>query len=276
MKARGERITMLTAYDYRFARLFEAAGVDVLLVGDSLGMVVLGHETTVPVTMEDILHHTRPVARAAQRALVVADLPFMAYKISREQALTNAARLMQEGGARCVKLEGGRDVAQTVEAIIQAGIPVMGHIGLTPQSVHRFGGYPVQGRDKVTAQRLLDDARALEDAGACAVVLELVPAALSERITATLKIPTIGIGAGPHCDGQVQVMQDILGLDLPGEFVPKHARQYAGLGQTVLEAIGRYIAEVQAGTFPSEEHSFAVEERVLAALQQDEPAAKTK
>ncbi|HEX2033624.1 MAG TPA: 3-methyl-2-oxobutanoate hydroxymethyltransferase [Chloroflexota bacterium] len=268
MKVRGERITMLTAYDYPSARLFDTAGVDVLLVGDSLGMVVLGHESTIPVTVDDILHHTRPVARAAARALVVADLPFMSYTASREQALTNAARLVQQGGAQAVKLEGGKPMAATVAALVESGIPVVGHLGLTPQSIHRFGGYRVQGRDQATAQQLISDAHALEEAGACAVVLELIPAALAERITSALKIPTIGIGAGPHCDGQVQVMHDVLGYTLPGGFIPRHAKPYADLGGVILDAVTRYLADVRAAAFPTEAHSFTMEERVLAALEE--------
>jgi 3-methyl-2-oxobutanoate hydroxymethyltransferase len=266
MKTRGERITMLTAYDYRSARLFDAAGGDGLLVGDSLGMVVLGHETTVPVTVDDIVHHCRPVARGARRALVVADLPFMSYTASKEQALTNAARLVQDGGAQAVKLEGGRAVAGTIDAIVTAGVPVMGHIGLTPQSILRFGGYRVQGRDKAAAQQLLDDARALEDAGAFGVVLELIAAPMADRITEVLKIPTIGIGAGEACDGQIQVMHDILGYDLPGEFVPKHAKAFANLGEVVLDAVKRYVEEVRGGAFPTEAQAFTMDESVLKAL----------
>ncbi len=268
MKADGERITMLTAYDYRSARLFDAAGVDVLLVGDSLGMVVLGYDSTIPVTIEDMLHHTRPVARAARRALVLADLPFMSYTVSREQALTNAARLIQEGGAQAVKLEGGRAMAPVVAALTASGIPVVGHLGLTPQSIHRFGGNRVQGRDQATAQRLVGDAHVLEDAGASAVVLELVPSALAARISAELKIPTVGIGAGPDCDGQVQVMHDLLGYGGPAERIPRHAKTYASLGATVAEAVGRYVAEVREGAFPGEEHGFTMEESVLAALEE--------
>ncbi|HEV2125207.1 MAG TPA: 3-methyl-2-oxobutanoate hydroxymethyltransferase [Chloroflexota bacterium] len=270
MKLRGERITMLTVYDYRTARLFDAAGVDILFVGDSLGQVVLGYDTTIPVTLDDINYHTKAVARATQRALVVADLPFMTYSVSREQALTNAARLVQEGGAQVVKLEGGRPVAPTVQALVESGLPVMAHIGLTPQSIHRFGGYRVQGRTKATAQRLLDDAHALEDAGACAIVLELVPTPLAARITDSLKIPTIGIGAGPQCDGQVQVMHDLLGYQVPGEFVPKHSRQYAKVGEIVLDAARHFVADVRSRAFPSEEQSFTMEERVLDALDDSE------
>jgi 3-methyl-2-oxobutanoate hydroxymethyltransferase len=268
MKADGERITMLTAYDYRSARLFDAAGVDVLLVGDSLGMVVLGHDSTIPVTIEDMLHHTRPVARAARRALVLADLPFMSYTVSREQALTNATRLIQEGGAQAVKLEGGRAMAPVVAALTASGIPVVGHLGLTPQSIHRFGGNRVQGRDQATAQRLVGDAHVLEDAGASAIVLELVPSALAARISAELKIPTIGIGAGAECDGQVQVMHDLLGYGGPAERIPRHAKTYANLGATIAEAVGRYVAEVREGAFPGEEHGFTMEESVLAALEE--------
>jgi 3-methyl-2-oxobutanoate hydroxymethyltransferase len=266
MKTRGERITMLTAYDYPSARLFDAAGVDSLLVGDSLGMVVLGHETTVPVTLDDVIHHCRPVARGARRALVVADLPFMSYTASREQALTNAARLVQEGGAQAVKLEGGRAVASTIDALVTAGIPVMGHIGLTPQSILRFGGYRVQGRDRAAAQTLIDDAKALEESGAFGVVLELVAAPVTDRITEALKIPTIGIGAGESCDGQIQVMHDVLGYDLPDGFLPKHARRFAHVGETILEAARQYVAEVRAGTFPTEAQSFTMDESLLKAL----------
>jgi 3-methyl-2-oxobutanoate hydroxymethyltransferase len=272
MKAEGERITMLTAYDYRSARLFDAAGVDVLFVGDSLGMVVLGYDSTIPVTIEDMVHHTRPVARAARRALVLADLPFMSYTVSREQALINATRLVQEGGAQAVKLEGGRAVAPVVAALADCGIPVVGHLGLTPQSIHRFGGHRVQGRDQATAQRLVGDAHVLEDAGASAVVLELVPSALAARITAALKIPTIGIGAGPDCDGQVQVMHDLLGYATPDERIPRHAKTYATLGATIADAVGRYVAEVREGTFPGEEHGFTMEESVLAALEESPDA----
>lgn len=265
MKARGERITMLTAYDYRSARLFDAAGVDALLVGDSMGMVVLGYETTVPVTLDDVIHHTRPVVRGTQRALVVADLPFMSYA-TRDQALSSAARLVQEGGAHAVKLEGGRAVAETVEALVRNGVPVMGHIGLTPQAILRFGGYRIQGRDTAAAQHLLEDAQALEEAGAFGVVLELVAAPLADRISETLKVPTIGIGSGPDCDGQIQVMHDILGYGVPGEFVPKHAKQYANAGSMILDAVRRYAQEVRDGAFPTGTHASTMEESVLKAL----------
>jgi 3-methyl-2-oxobutanoate hydroxymethyltransferase len=256
MKARGERIVMLTAYDYRSARIFDEAGVDVLLVGDSLGRVVLGYESTVPVTLEDVLHHTRAVSRGAARALVVADLPFLTYSTP-ERALGSAGRLLQEGGAQCVKLEGGRHATPMVTALVEQGIPVMGHLGLTPQSIHRFGGHRVQGREAAAAERLVEDAQALEAAGACAVVLELIPAGLAERITAAIKVPTVGIGAGPGCDGQVQVMYDLFTYGPEGEFVPKHAKRYADVGTVMREAAGRYADEVRRGAFPTEEQSFS-------------------
>ncbi|MEK7814357.1 MAG: 3-methyl-2-oxobutanoate hydroxymethyltransferase, partial [Chloroflexota bacterium] len=225
LKGRGEKIPMITAYDYSTARLADASGIPLVLVGDSLGMVVLGYESTIPVTMEDMLHHVKAVARGVKRALIVADLPFMTYQIDTAQALTNAARLVQEGGAHAVKLEGGEKVADTVRRVVECGIPVMGHIGLTPQSVHALGGYRVRGRGRREAEQLVKDATALEQAGAFAVVLELVPTPLARLISQRLTIPTIGIGAGPACDGQVQVLHDMLGLFT--DFVPKHAKQYA-------------------------------------------------
>jgi 3-methyl-2-oxobutanoate hydroxymethyltransferase len=264
MKKKGEPIVMLTAYDYPSARLVEQAGVPMILVGDTLGMVVLGYETTVPVTMEDMLHHVKAVVRGTQHALVVADLPFMSYQTGPDDALRNAGRFMQEGGAQAVKLEGGAQMAETVRRIAEAGIPVMGHIGLTPQSVHQFGGWKVQGKTTAAAMRLLNDALALEEAGAFAVVLELVPAPLARLITKRLRIPTIGIGAGAHCDGQVQVYHDILGLY--ETFVPKHARQYARLADTIRDAITGYVSDVREGRFPTEENSFAMDERALAEL----------
>jgi 3-methyl-2-oxobutanoate hydroxymethyltransferase len=260
MKQRGERIAMLTAYDYPTAKLLDAAGLDVLLVGDSLGMVVLGYPTTLPVTMEDMIHHCRAVARGASRAMLVGDLPFMAYQVSREEAVRNAGRLLKEGNMEAVKLEGGREVADTVSAIVAAGIPVMGHLGLTPQAVHRMGGYRVQGRDPAQAERLKEDAQILEKAGTFSIVLEGVPAELGREITAASSIPTIGIGAGPHCDGQVLVTQDMLGLfdDLSPSFV----KRYADLAPVLLEAFSRYCEEVRVGTFPAPEHSFFREGRV--------------
>ncbi len=248
MKERGERIVMLTAYDATMARLFDRAGVDLLLVGDSLGNVILGLDTTNPVTMEAMIHHTRAVTRGASRALVVADLPFLSYQVSPEQAIQNAARLFQEGGAAAVKLEGGRPVANTVRRLTEAGLPVMGHVGLTPQHVHYLGGMRQQARNEQGAQDLLLDALALEDAGAFAVVLEAIPDAVAEAVTSRLKIPTIGIGAGPHCNGQVLVSYDALGLF--DSFVPPFVKQYAALGQMVLRAAQDYANDVREGVFP--------------------------
>ena len=248
MKARGERIVMLTAYDATMTRLFDRAGIDLLLVGDSLGNVILGLDTTIPVTLDEIIHHTRAVTRAASRALVVADMPFLTYQISAEQAMRNAARLFQEGGAAAVKLEGGRAVADTVGRITSAGLPVMGHVGLTPQHVHRLGGMRRQARNEEAAQELILDALALEDAGAFAVVLEAIPETVAEAVTSRLKIPTIGIGAGPHCDGQVLVSYDVLGL-FDG-FVPPFVKQYAQLGQLILNAVKNYADDVREGAFP--------------------------
>ena len=264
MKSRGERIPMVTVYDYTSARVADAAEIPVVLVGDSLGMVVLGYDSTIPVTMDDMVHHTKMVARGCRQALIVADLPFMTYQVDQGQALTNAARLLQEGGAQTVKLEGGEAVAETVRRIVQAGIPVMGHIGLTPQSVNAFGGFRVQGRLRAEAVQLLKDAQALQDAGAYSVVLELVPAPLARLITQRLTIPTIGIGAGPECDGQVQVLHDMLGLFT--DFVPKHAKQYATLGDAMKQAFIDYAREVRDGDFPTEQQSFTMSEEVLAEL----------
>ena len=264
MKARGEKIPMITAYDYTSARLADEAGIPILLVGDSLGMVMLGHDSTIPVTMDDMVHHTKAVARGVKRSLILGDLPFMSYQIDTSQALTNAARLVQEGGAHSIKLEGGEKVAETIRRVVDAGIPVMGHIGLTPQSVHGFGGYRVQGRNRREAVQLLRDAQAVEQAGAYAVVLELVPASLARFISQRLTIPTIGIGAGVGCDGQVQVLHDMLGLFT--DFVPKHTKQFAHLGDTIREAFTQYVQEVKDGTFPAEEHSFTMDEAVLDEL----------
>jgi 3-methyl-2-oxobutanoate hydroxymethyltransferase len=265
MKIKGEKIPMITAYDYTTARLADDIGIPLILVGDSLGMVVLGYESTIPVTMEDMLHHVKAVVRGARKALIVADMPFMTYQIDAAQALTNAARLMQEGGAHSVKLEGGEKVAETVQRIVQCGIPVMGHIGLTPQSVNAFGGFRVQGRSRREAIQLLKDARALEDAGAYAVVLELVPTPLARLISQRLTIPTIGIGAGPGCDGQVQVLHDMLGLFT--DFVPKHARQYARLAELVQGAFTQYVQEVKEGSFPTDKESFTMDESILEELE---------
>jgi 3-methyl-2-oxobutanoate hydroxymethyltransferase len=257
MKAAGERITMVTAYDWTFARLLDEAGVDVLLVGDSLGMVVQGHDTTLPVTLDEMVYHTRMVARGRRRALVVGDLPFGSYQASPQQAVESAVRLVKEGGAECVKLEGGVAMARTIEAIAAIDVPVMGHVGLTPQSVHRMGGHRVQGRRRGHGpggrERLIEDARAVEAAGACAVVLEAMPLDLAAEITATLTIPTIGIGAGAHCDGQVLVSHDLLGLSA---WVPRFGKRYADLGSEVVRAARAFVAEVRAGTFPTEAHAY--------------------
>lgn len=264
MKASGERIAMLTAYDATSGYLAEAAGAPLLLVGDSMGMVVQGHESTIPVTLDHIIYHSQMVIRSTSHALVVGDMPFMTYKASVEQAMTNAARLMQQSGVGAVKLEGGAYIAPTIDRIVEAGIPVMAHLGLTPQSVNQFGGFRVQGKDKDTAERLLDDAQAVQDAGAFAVVLELVPAPLAAEITNHLKIPTIGIGAGPHCSGQVQVFHDLLGL-FPS-FGPKHAKQYVDAGTQMLDALKQYVQEVQTGEFPTEKNSSTMSEDVLAEV----------
>ena len=265
MKQRKEKIPMLTAYDYVTAKIVDEAGVPLILVGDSLGMVILGYETTIPVTMEEMLHHTKAVVRGARRALIVADMPFMTYHISVSEALRNAARFIQEGGAQAVKLEGGKIVAETVKRIVDCGIPVMAHIGVTPQSIYQLGGYKVQGKTPELAKILLKDARILGEAGAFSLVLECVPAPLARVITQAINIPTIGIGAGPDCDGQVQVISDILGLFT--EFVPKHAKQYAKLASEMKTAVANYVAEVKSHTFPTMEHSFPMDESLLESLE---------
>ena len=265
MKERGEKIPMITAYDYTTAALADAAEIPVVLVGDSLGMVVLGYESTIPVTLDDIIHHTRMVARGNKNSLIVADLPFMTYHIDPAEALRNAARLLQDGGAHTVKLEGGENIAATVRLIVNCDIPVMGHIGVTPQSVNAFGGYRVRGRTVEQARQIVRDALALEEAGAYAVVLELVPAPLSRFISEKLTIPTIGIGAGPGCDGQVQVLHDMLGLFT--DFVPRHAKRYANLGKAMKDAFCQYSQEVRDGSFPTARESFSMDEAVLADLE---------
>jgi 3-methyl-2-oxobutanoate hydroxymethyltransferase len=250
MKARAEKIVMLTAYDYSTARLVDEAGIPLILVGDSLGMVVLGYESTIPVTMEEMLHHTKAVVRGTKQAMVIGDMPFMTYHVSVEDALRNAARFIQEAGAQAVKLEGGVTVAEKVKRIVECGIPVMGHIGLTPQSIHQFGGFKMQGKTPEAAANLLEDAKVLEQAGAFAIVLETIPAQLGRLITDKTAIPTIGIGAGPDCDGQVQVINDILGSF--SDFVPKHAKQYVKLTDIISKAVSQYRDEVKAGKFPAE------------------------
>ena len=254
MKAAGRRIVMLTCYDAAFARLLEQAEVDVLLVGDSVNQVLAGQETTLSATLDQMIYHAASVRRGARRALVFVDLPFLTYQVSPTEAIRNAGRVLQESGAHGVKLEGGRPMAETVRALVDRGIPVIGHLGLTPQSVHALGGYRVQGRDASTAERLLADARVLEEAGACGIVLELLPAALAKRISAALTIPTIGIGAGAGCDGQVLVLHDMLGLN--EMFNPKFLKRYAELGEAVRTAVRSYAAEVRDGTYPGPEHSF--------------------
>ncbi|MDD3221275.1 MAG: 3-methyl-2-oxobutanoate hydroxymethyltransferase [Clostridia bacterium] len=263
-KKEGKKLSMLTAYDYSTASLMDQAGVDGILVGDSLGNVVLGYEDTISVTMEDMIHHGAAVARGAKEALVVIDLPFMSYQASIYDAVKNAGRLMKEGRGNAVKLEGGRRSVPQIEAIVQTGIPVMAHLGLTPQSVNAFGGFKVQGKDVEAAQRLIEDAKAVEAAGAFAVVLECVPASLAQMITDTLEIPTIGIGAGAGCDGQILVYQDMLGMF--SDFTPKFAKRYAEIGADMQSAIKSYMSEVSNGIFPSEEHSFGISNEVLEKL----------
>jgi 3-methyl-2-oxobutanoate hydroxymethyltransferase len=254
MKAGKRRIVMLTCYDAVFARLLEQAGVDVLLVGDSLNQVLAGHETTLSTTLDQMIYHAAAVRRGSRRALVFVDMPFLTYQVSIPEAIRNAGRVLQETGAHGVKLEGGSHMAETVAALVERGIPVIGHLGLTPQSVHALGGYRVQGRDPEMADRLVKDAKVLEEAGACSIVLELIPSALAGRITASLTIPTIGIGAGPQCDGQVLVLHDMLGLN--ESFAPKFLKHYGQLSETVREAVRAYADDVRQGKYPGKEHSF--------------------
>ncbi len=262
MKERGEKIAMLTAYDYSTAKVLDRAGIPMILVGDSLGMVVLGYETTIPVTMEDMLHHTRAVVRGTEQALVIGDMPFMTYHISVEDAMRNAARFIQEAGCQAVKLEGGVIVAERVRRIVESGIPVMGHIGLTPQSVNQLGGHRLQGRAPGAAAKILEDARALEDAGVFAIVMESVPAPLAALVTERSGVPTIGIAAGSGCDGQVQIITDMLGLFT--DFVPRHTKHYAEMAETIAGAVEQYQAEVKSGAFPTKKHSFTMDESLLA------------
>ena len=247
-------IAMVTAYDFTFARLVELAELDIILVGDSLGNVMQGHDTTVPVTVDDIVYHTRSVVRGSETTHVVADLPFMSYQADADEGMRNAGRLLKEGRAQAVKLEGGETIAPLVDRMTDAGIPVVGHLGLTPQSVHAFGGYRVQARDEEAARRLLADARALQDAGAYLLVLEMVPAALAKRVTETLSIPTIGIGAGDHTSGQVLVIQDLLGMNT--EFQPRFVKRFANLEETIVDALSAYRTEVRDGTFPDDDHAY--------------------
>jgi len=253
-KRDGQKISMITAYDFPFARLADEAGMDAILVGDSLAMVVQGLDNTLPVTMDEMIYHTRMVSRAAQRAMVVGDMPYLSYQVSTADAVRNGGRFLKEGGAHAIKLEGGREVAPQVEAMTKAEIPVMAHIGLTPQAVYRMGGYKVQGKSEEAARKLLEDAKILEDSGAFCLLLEAIPAELAQRITGELTIPTIGIGAGPDCDGQVLVLHDVIGLF--ERFVPKFVKKYASVKDDVLTALKAYREEVEKGIFPGKEHSF--------------------
>jgi len=261
-KGQGRKITMLTAYDATMASLLDRAGIDAILVGDSLGMVVLGHETTIPVTLDAVIHHSAAVTRGAKRALVIADMPFLTYQLNMEQALRNAGRLLQEGGAHAIKLEGGRAVADVVRRLVEVGIPVMGHLGMTPQSVHQLGGFGTVGKTEEEAAQIIEDARVLQQAGSFAVVLESIPAELARRITAELTIPTIGIGAGPDCDGQVLVSYDAFGIF--DRFVPRFVKRYANLGEMIVNGTQEYIRDVREGSFPGEEHSTRIEPTVTA------------
>lgn len=263
-KEAGVPLAMLTAYDYSMATLLDEAGVDMILVGDSLGNVVLGYDSTIPVTMEDMIHHGKAVCRGVKQAFVVIDMPFLSYQISPEDALGNAGRIMKETGAQAVKMEGGKEILPAVEKIISAGIPVVAHLGLTPQHVHQLGGFKVQGKETAAAQRIFEDARLLERAGVCAITLECVPQQLAEKISRTVKIPVIGIGAGAGCDGQVLVIYDMLGIHTG--FVPKFVRQFANLKEQISRAVGAYKRAVQEKTFPAAEHSFQMSDEVLEKL----------
>ena len=263
-KLKGDKITMLTAYDYSTAKLMDNAGINGILIGDSLGMTMLGYEDTLSVTMEDMIHHTACVARGAKNALVVADMPFMSYQVSVEEAVRNAGRLMKEGRAQAVKLEGGASVCKQIKALTEASIPVMAHLGLTPQSVNAFGGFKVQGKSLEAARTLIEDAKRVEEAGAFSVVLECVPAALAKIITETISIPTIGIGAGAGCDGQILVYQDMLGMY--SDFTPKFVKKFANVGQVMTQAFADYIKETKEGTFPTVEQSFKIDEEIIEKL----------
>jgi 3-methyl-2-oxobutanoate hydroxymethyltransferase len=274
MKQKKEKIPMLTAYDYVTAKMVDEAGMPLILVGDSLGMVMLGYESTIPVTMEEMIHHTKAVVRGTKKALIIGDMPFMSYHISVSDTLHNAARFIQEGGAQAVKLEGGEGVAEKVRRLVDCGIPVMGHIGLTPQYLHQLGGFKVRGKAAEEAKKLLGDARILEEAGAFAIVLECTPAPLSKLITQKLAIPTIGIGAGPDCDGQVQVISDLLGLYT--EFVPRHAKQYARLAGDIKTAVSSYISEVKSLSFPTMEHSYTMDESLIDVIASEAKQSKCR
>ncbi len=263
-KQKGEKLSMVTAYDYSAARLVSDAGVDSILVGDSLGNVILGYEDTLSVTMEDMIHHARAVARGADNCLVVVDMPFMSYQVSAEQALTNAGRLMKEGRANAVKLEGGKSVCPQIKAITEAGIPVVAHLGLTPQSVNAFGGYKVQGKTEAAARRLIEDALAVQEAGAFCIVLECVPAALAGLITKLVSVPTIGIGAGKDCDGQVLVFHDMLGMF--SDYVPKFVRHFANAGEVIKQALSTYDNDVKSGSFPEEKHCYTIDNDIIEKL----------
>ncbi len=270
MKADGERITMLTAYDATFARLVDQGGADVILVGDSLGMVIQGEDNTLPVTLDDMVYHCRAVRRGSQRSHVVCDMPFMTYQGDKFEALKNAGRLVKEGGAESVKLEGGRAIAETVSLLVQAGIPVMGHLGLTPQSVHAMGGFKVQGKSPDQAKRIVEDAQALEAAGCYAIVLEGIPVELARVVTASIDIPTIGIGAGVDCDGQVLVIYDLLGMN--PDFSPRFVKKYMNLGEAIPQAVAAYKAEVVEGTFPEEAHTFHAKKALFRPEEVTAPA----
>ncbi|MGI6422068.1 MAG: 3-methyl-2-oxobutanoate hydroxymethyltransferase [Syntrophomonadaceae bacterium] len=263
-KQRKEKITMLTSYDYSLASMVDAAGIDMILVGDSLGNVILGYDNTLAVTMDDMVHHTKAVVRGSKNAMVVADMPFLSYHISIEESVRNAGRLIQEGGAQAVKLEGGVERVDTIKAILDAQIPVMGHIGLTPQSVNQFGGFKIQGKDLESAKKIIEDAKALERVGVFSIVLEGVPTKLAQRITEDLSVPTIGIGAGQYCDGQVLVINDMLGM-FAGH-IPKFVKKFANLQPLIIEALQQYKEEVEAGTFPAQEHGFSIQDEVLERL----------
>ncbi|NLL19380.1 MAG: 3-methyl-2-oxobutanoate hydroxymethyltransferase [Clostridia bacterium] len=267
-KKRNEKITMVTAYDFPSAQMVEEAGLDTILVGDSLGMAVLGYETTLPVTMDEMIYHTKAVTRGAPNTFVVADMPFLSYHRSLEETITNAGRFLQEGGAKAVKLEGGKEQCQKIRTLVEIGIPVLGHIGLTPQSVHQLGGFKVQGKGAKQAQKLLEDAKSLEDAGAFAVVLECVPAPLAALITQAISIPTIGIGAGAGCDGQVLVWHDLLGMS--SGTLPRFVKQYADLRRQIVKALGDYKNDVETSRFPEEKHSFIMDKENLPRLDPDD------